>query len=245
MIWRIDMKELHNLLPDNYKHELDKHRTSVFTVNMLNSIVTSVEKYDESSAISGLNEGFADYTSYIYTGVSNILGAHFLFENVYVERDFVASTFTYDNMSLEKKTSPNSKNYKSYCTGGFYCYGTLFARSFYQASSTSGYGGDKKYEYYQKIIEALYKTRGTLDAKITSDAIDVKKSTKKMLSAFLYSFLKNFDSSLRSNLCDSFAKNFDSVMNKAEHAEVCPDSVFKLSGGYMDIDIESKDSFIH
>ncbi len=50
MIWRIDMKELHNLLPDNYKHELDKHRTSVFTVNMLNSIVTSVEKYDEDMA---------------------------------------------------------------------------------------------------------------------------------------------------------------------------------------------------
>ena len=47
MIWRIDMKELHNLLPARYKEELDKHRSSVFTVNMLTDVVPSLKQYDE------------------------------------------------------------------------------------------------------------------------------------------------------------------------------------------------------
>lgn len=46
MIWRIDMKELHSLLPDAYKDELERNRTSVFSVNLLNDIVSSLEQYD-------------------------------------------------------------------------------------------------------------------------------------------------------------------------------------------------------
>ncbi len=46
MIWRIDMKEIHSLLPIKYKDVLDEHRTSVFSVDMLNHITTSLEQYD-------------------------------------------------------------------------------------------------------------------------------------------------------------------------------------------------------
>ena len=46
MIWRIDMKEIHSLLPEKYKSELASHKTTVFTVNMLNDVVPSLKQYD-------------------------------------------------------------------------------------------------------------------------------------------------------------------------------------------------------
>ncbi len=46
MIWRIDMKEIHSLLPIKYTDMLTEHQTSVFSVDMLNRITTSLEQYD-------------------------------------------------------------------------------------------------------------------------------------------------------------------------------------------------------
>lgn len=46
-IWRIDIKELHAMLPGRYKKVLSDNQTSVFTVNMLNSVTTSLDQYDE------------------------------------------------------------------------------------------------------------------------------------------------------------------------------------------------------
>lgn len=47
MIWRIDMKEIHSLLPTKYSSVLKDNQTSVFSVNMLNEVVSSLEQYDE------------------------------------------------------------------------------------------------------------------------------------------------------------------------------------------------------
>ncbi len=47
MIWRIDMKELHAMLPKNYQDVLERNQTSVFSVNMLNEVTSSLNQYDE------------------------------------------------------------------------------------------------------------------------------------------------------------------------------------------------------
>ncbi len=47
MIWRINIKELHSMLPGRYKKTLADNQTSVFTVNMLNEVTTTLEQYDE------------------------------------------------------------------------------------------------------------------------------------------------------------------------------------------------------
>ena len=47
VIWRIDIKELHAMLPGRYKKVLADHQTSVFTVNMLNEVTTNLIQYDE------------------------------------------------------------------------------------------------------------------------------------------------------------------------------------------------------
>lgn len=47
MIWRIDMKEIHSLLPDKYTDVLDVNQTSVFSVDMLDTITHTIEQYDK------------------------------------------------------------------------------------------------------------------------------------------------------------------------------------------------------
>ncbi|MBQ0041857.1 MAG: FRG domain-containing protein [Lachnospiraceae bacterium] len=46
MIWRIDIKEMHSLLPKAYQDKLNSKQTSVFTVDMLNEITGSLSQYD-------------------------------------------------------------------------------------------------------------------------------------------------------------------------------------------------------
>ncbi len=46
VVWRIDMKEMHNLLPDPYKLPLRRNKTSIMSVEMLSETTTSLKQYD-------------------------------------------------------------------------------------------------------------------------------------------------------------------------------------------------------
>ena len=50
VIWRIDIKELHAMLPGRYKKVLADNQTSVFTVNMLSEVASDLDQYDEDMA---------------------------------------------------------------------------------------------------------------------------------------------------------------------------------------------------
>lgn len=212
------------------------------------------DNYDEKEdkdfeiyPISGINEGFADYISYIYTGVSNILGSSFLFAKDYIQRDFAVTTFTYDKIKANIITSTftsketDISRLKDTCTGGYYCYGTLLARSFWQAARSSGYDGERRFEYLKKIFEALSHVREILKPQTDQFYSDVetqgtdKKEIDdyKVLSLFLQALLTNFDPLLRDNLCSSLAKNFDTVMSKQKHSAVCPNTTFKVNKNYF------------
>lgn len=76
-------------------------------------------------ALRGINEGFADFFSYAVTGSSDILGASFGWNPKMTNfRNFSVSQFKYDEIDQETAGS---------CQG-FYCIGTLFAKSLFQAS---------------------------------------------------------------------------------------------------------------
>lgn len=47
VVWKIDLEELHNLLPSRYKEKLANENAYIFTVDMLSDCVNSIEKYDE------------------------------------------------------------------------------------------------------------------------------------------------------------------------------------------------------
>lgn len=75
-------------------------------------------------ALSGVNEGFADFFSYLMTGSTNVLEASLGDLGAVDERNFGTVTFDYSYSAAALQTV---------CAGDFYCIGTLFAQSLYMA----------------------------------------------------------------------------------------------------------------
>ncbi len=46
MVWRIDMEEMFNLLPDKYRREVRRVQSTIFTIPMLRGLTESLEGYD-------------------------------------------------------------------------------------------------------------------------------------------------------------------------------------------------------
>ncbi|MBQ6590325.1 MAG: FRG domain-containing protein [Lachnospiraceae bacterium] len=46
VVWRIDIHELHDMLPEKYRDIIRKYNTTVFSVNMLREVCDSLEQYD-------------------------------------------------------------------------------------------------------------------------------------------------------------------------------------------------------
>lgn len=82
------------------------------------------DRYQNEWAMRGLNEGFADFSSYTFTGSTDILRASIPYRALADERDFSLLSFSYENLGAADVEI-------TYCAGGFYCEGTLFARSLY------------------------------------------------------------------------------------------------------------------
>lgn len=47
VIWKIDINELNSMLPNSYREKLAQEKAYLFTVEMLNQLVDSLDKYDE------------------------------------------------------------------------------------------------------------------------------------------------------------------------------------------------------
>ena len=46
MVWRIDMNEMYSLLPENYRYVLNRNQSTIFSVDMLDQVAHSLERYD-------------------------------------------------------------------------------------------------------------------------------------------------------------------------------------------------------
>lgn len=46
VVWAIDIEEIHRLLPKNYRNELQKESSYLFTVKMLEQVVRELDQYD-------------------------------------------------------------------------------------------------------------------------------------------------------------------------------------------------------
>lgn len=47
VVWRIDMAEIHNLLPSRYKSLINESKTKIFSLQMLEDTASSIDQYDE------------------------------------------------------------------------------------------------------------------------------------------------------------------------------------------------------
>lgn len=54
LVWRIDITELHSLLPERYKAVLRDHQAQIFTVDMLDEAARSVAQYDTDMGDRGM-----------------------------------------------------------------------------------------------------------------------------------------------------------------------------------------------
>lgn len=53
-VWRIDMNEMYSLLPDRYRAALNKNQSTIFSVDMLNEITDSLDRYDRDMKNSAM-----------------------------------------------------------------------------------------------------------------------------------------------------------------------------------------------
>ena len=54
MVWRLDIAELHSLLPAQYRAVMDKYKAEVFSVGMLGEAASSLAQYDEDMGDSAM-----------------------------------------------------------------------------------------------------------------------------------------------------------------------------------------------
>lgn len=54
VIWRIDMRDLNRNLPDKYREALDRRKTFIFSLDMLNSLASTIREYDEDMGSDSL-----------------------------------------------------------------------------------------------------------------------------------------------------------------------------------------------
>ena len=54
LVWRIDIPELHSLLPENYQEIIKAEKAEVFSVDMLSRAASGLEKYDEDMGDSAM-----------------------------------------------------------------------------------------------------------------------------------------------------------------------------------------------
>lgn len=165
--------------------------------------------------IRGLNEGFADFVSFVWTGSTNLLESSFGKTTQTDQRNF--STIEFKYTTLSEGGEP--------CTGEIYCLGSIFARSLLDTYVALGFDVRNK-EQREAFLQSLFsilKTTGSqlrdgvkyrlpiVDDKVAvcklRDARDVTFDDE-ILSLFLMAFLDSSRAEQKQAFCKSFAENF-------------------------------------
>ena len=169
-------------------------------------------------SIHGINEGFADFLSYSITGNADILRASIDYKDAADQRNFLTSTFKFDQIKN------SDTEISGECTGTFYCIGTLFAKSLYETMTKTGNLGkdvESRGQFSSLVVTAISSAQDS----IKKQSVDVfpmpsydiaqckvEKYDKiydgKVAGAFLAAFVENMPQSLKPTLCERFSENF-------------------------------------
>jgi hypothetical protein len=147
----------------------------------------------DNEAVSGLNEGFADFFSFLMVGSTDILGSSLFGSSLISERNFSSLTF-------------DRSNYKTECHGKFYCLGTLFANALYKTRNSVGAADSGILN--RNLLASVKAARAALAAK----GITEESSEEEVLGAFSGAFvssLGNASTALVEPLCTTLAANFN------------------------------------
>lgn len=174
---------------------------AIFDYTFFDNSFSSSSQYAGNFVIAGLNEGMADFTSFLYTGSADVLSGSLSGIAAVGERNFANPPFTISSVS-------------SGCSGSFYCLGTLFASSMLQAYTDLA-ANTKVFS--QSIPSRLRAARAALDASgqvISSDSGESGTLTVAdyaVAKTFLRAFAQANQSltpDITSKLCARFGETF-------------------------------------
>jgi hypothetical protein len=165
-------------------------------------------------AISGLNEGFADFHSYVVTSSKNVF-SELSPAITNSSRSLTGAAFTFAQLGNDRV-----------CSGRFYCIGTLFARALYNVGRQYTNNQAELMAFSRRVYTALEKTQEFMRAAPakdilpwpTQDVVSCLRRDKPVLSydgavtsGFLAAFLQSFATrEERKMLCASLADLFGS-----------------------------------
>ena len=193
----------------------------IFDFTFFNSVYDKDNLYQEIYAMRGLNEGFADFSSWLFTNCADVLRGSLDIPDYADERFFTKNTFTWDqvvqqDLGLVAKPSSHLET----CTGSFYCIGTLLARSLYQSQVAMNATVSKK-EFAQDIVASMKKAQDaikSMPASIVPAPLEHHKDDPtttttweeqgQFTSAFIRALIQNMPTALQPTLCTKFSDNF-------------------------------------
>jgi hypothetical protein len=182
----------------------------VFDYSFYAGVSDSKNRWNDEWAMSGINEGFADFVSWSFTNSSDILRSSINIKKVADERDFAKTTFTFEDLSGLDPVA---------CTGKFYCVGSLFARSLYQTFTAMQSTITKK-DMALAVIETLKSCQTAMTAMDVAimpaedknaDALEVDAAytrNGKVAGGFLRAFVLAAPAKYKAELCTAFKNNF-------------------------------------
>lgn len=99
-------------------------------------------------ALRGLNEGFSDFFSFVWTGSSNVLEASVGAVQESSERNFSLVDFSYESLVAQQLG----------CSGGYYCIGSLWAKALletYRNESRDPSDSAQRWDFFKELVGAM------------------------------------------------------------------------------------------
>ncbi len=201
---------------------------AVFDNAVFDAVYDEKNYLGDTYALRGLNEGWADFVSSLYTGCYDILRASIDISDIADQRHITKTSFKWDEVAT------GSGSGLSKCTGSFYCIGTLFARSLVQAqkamptvtSPELASGLIASLRQVQTEIKAMPSTIVTTATSGDSDEPTNNEMWIKQgqfTGAFIRALIKNSPTAWQTTMCTQFIENFGAGgFQTAAREGICP-----------------------
>lgn len=173
-------------------------------------------RLEQEFTVRGLNEGFADFVSFVWTGSGNILQSSLGISPATRERNFALIGFDYDDYSYSGS---------DICTGGYYCLGTLWAKTLFEVYQSRGLD-PKNFELRKEFLRETVQLMSEVGKSLREfDGDRLPKPDEKMskcevreglspsydedlLAVFFEAVIENTETSKRKGYCDAISKYF-------------------------------------
>lgn len=187
----------------------------------------SIPRLSLEWALSGFNEGFGDWTSFVVTGSASPLQELDLGSHA-EQRSLLLENFDYGDLYSGNREA---------CSGQFYCIGTLWARSLFAtflALAGDPTDPEERGSFSQQVVAALRETRAAMVAQgllppppaslNACNSFRVPDHDAKVAAAFLAAFVSEMPEETRPVLCAELAARFSDIAfpGEARLAAGCP-----------------------